>query len=110
MKEQLQRLKDQGAKSFALDMRGNPGGLLTGGTETASPFLDSDKPLVFALRGRSRYLQAPASAAEVMTATLKENGRAIVVGRKTFGKGIIQMIRQLSNDNGGVVGESFSCV
>lgn len=118
----LSDLKNQGAKSFVLDLRGNPGGLLPGGTDTASLFLESNKPLVFVVDkkgivdAQSTYtngkeLDTPlviyvngntASAAEVLTAALKENQRAIVVGEQTFGKGIIQTIRQLSYDNGGV--------
>jgi carboxyl-terminal processing protease len=43
-----------------------------------------------------------ASAAEVFTAALKENGRAVVAGIQTFGKGIVQTIRELLNNNGGV--------
>ena len=44
-----------------------------------------------------------ASTAEVMTAALKENKRTVVVGERTFGKGIVQTVRQLEGgDNGGV--------
>jgi carboxyl-terminal processing protease len=43
-----------------------------------------------------------ASAAEVFTVALKENGRAVVAGEQTFGKGIVQTFRELSNNNGGV--------
>ena len=98
------------------------GGLLPGGVDTASLFLPADKPLVFVVDKKGTqdnqatykdgsYLDTPlvilvngntASAAEVMTAALKENGRAVVVGEQTFGKGIIQTIRQLGYDNGGV--------
>jgi carboxyl-terminal processing protease len=44
---QFKDLKKQGAQSFVIDVRGNPGGLLPGGVETASLFLDADKPVVY---------------------------------------------------------------
>jgi len=120
--ETIVDLKKQGAEVLVLDVHGNPGGLLPGGTDTASLFLDVNKPLVFVVDKKGVidaqsslnvgldidiplviYTDgATASAAEVMTAALKENGRATVVGKKTFGKGIIQTIRQLGEDNGGV--------
>ena len=95
---------------------------MPGGTETASLFLETNKPLVFVVSNKGVVdsqetfvdgmdIETPlvimvdhntASAAEVFTAALKENGRAKVVGEQTFGKGIIQTIRELSDNNGGV--------
>lgn len=115
-------LKQKGAEEFVIDVRNNPGGLLPGGTDTAALFLEANKPLVFVVDKKGIVdaqatfqdgiaLDYPlaivvnantASAAEVMTAALKENGRAVVVGEQTFGKGIIQTIRRLGEDSGGL--------
>jgi carboxyl-terminal processing protease len=120
--EKLKDLKGKGCTSFVIDCRGNPGGLLPGGVDTASLFLDANEPVVFVVNKNSVQdsqatlapgidLDSPlvvlvdsgtASAAEVFTAALKENSRAVVAGQQTFGKGIVQTIRSLSNDNGGV--------
>jgi carboxyl-terminal processing protease len=120
--EKLKELKAKGCTSFVIDCRGNPGGLLPGGVDTASLFLDANEPVVFVVNkngvedsqltlGPGIDVESPivvlvdsgtASAAEVFTAALKENGRAVVAGQQTFGKGIVQTIRSLSNDNGGV--------
>lgn len=123
VRAELEGLKKQGAKSFVMDLRGNPGGLLPGGVETASLFLDDNKEVVFVVNKNGVVdaqktfavgvdLDSPlillvdkntASAAEVLTAGLKENGRATVAGEQTFGKGIVQTIRQLEGgQNGGV--------
>lgn len=122
VKESLLDLKKQGATSIVLDLRNNVGGLLPGGVETASLFLEKDLPVVFVvdkkgvIDAQSTFAQGldttdplvlvvnenTASAAEVLTAALLENNRAIAVGKQTFGKGIVQTIRQLNFDNGGV--------
>jgi carboxyl-terminal processing protease len=122
VKEIYQDLIKKGAKKVVFDIRSNPGGLLPAGVETASLFLESNKPVVFVVSNKGVIdsqetftngidTETPlvilvdhntASAAEVFTAALKENGRAKVVGEKTFGKGIIQTIRELSDHNGGV--------
>lgn len=122
VKSEVEGLKKKGAKSIVLDLRGNPGGLLPGGVDTASLFLDANKPVVYVVNkdgvvdAQSTYqrgvdLETPivvyvdsntASAAEVFTAAVQENGRATVVGEQTFGKGIVQTIKPLSNNNGGI--------
>jgi len=120
--EKYNELKKGGAQAILFDLRSNPGGLLPGGVDTASLFLPNDKPVVF-VTSKTGVIDSQktlkdgidltiplailvdsqtASAAEVFSAALKENGRALVVGEKTFGKGIIQTIRPLSNDNGGI--------
>ena len=122
VKSALEDLKKKGAQYYVLDLRGNPGGLLPGGVDTASLFLEANKPVVFVVNKSGVVdsqatlsdgfdLTTPltilvdhntASAAEVMTACLQENGRAVVAGEQTFGKGIVQTIRQLEDNNGGV--------
>jgi carboxyl-terminal processing protease len=91
----------------------DPGGLLPGGVDTASLFLKSNDPIVFVVNKKGivdaqsalatgidtesptvvLVDSATASAAEVFTAALQENGRATVAGQQTFGKGIVQTIR-----------------
>jgi len=121
LEDALKDLKGQGANAYVLDLRGNPGGAFQGATEISSLFLDNrvasyvlDKnevevpfrtaagsvlisnevPLVIWTDGRS------ASASEALTGSLHDNCRAIVMGEKSFGKGVVQAVYGLKNGAG----------
>jgi carboxyl-terminal processing protease len=106
----------KGAKGIVFDLRGNPGGELLEGRDVASLFID--KGLIVSTRGRNSPEQklyatgnavAPtvpmvvlvdhgsASAAEIAAGALRDDGRAEIVGEKTFGKGVFQQVEQLQN-------------
>ena len=113
VKQALADLGSQGALSFVLDIRDNPGGYLTQAVDMASLFVKSgsivqietkdgksvksatgnvatDKPLVVLVNENT------AAAAEVLAAALQENQRATLVGASTLGKGSVQVVRDLS--------------
>jgi carboxyl-terminal processing protease len=106
----------KGAQGIVLDLRGNPGGELTEGRDVPSLFIK--KGLIVSTRGRNSpeaklYATgdaiAPtipmvvlvdhgsASAAEICAGSLRDTGRATVVGEKTFGKGVFQQVEELQN-------------
>jgi carboxyl-terminal processing protease len=109
----------KGAKGYVLDLRENPGGLLTSAVDVASLFVKqgvivrvdergkpeeqdfatgvkiTDKPLVVLVDAMS------ASASEIVTGALKDYGRATIVGVTTYGKGSVQTVLPVSN--GGAV-------
>ena len=105
---------------IVLDLRGNGGGLLTEAQLVSSIFIEDGE--IVSTRGRSRperTLDAEgdaidkdipvvvlvdggsASASEIVTGALRDRHRAIVVGTRTFGKGLVQEVKPLSN--GGVL-------
>jgi carboxyl-terminal processing protease len=117
---QLQALLDGGANTIVLDLRDNPGGLLTSVVIIGSEFLTGG--LVMKTAGAEEVLDFPvleggiatgevrvvvlinggsASAAEVLAAVLQERGRASVVGEPSFGKNTVQQPFDLRN--GGVL-------
>ncbi len=117
----IESLLDQGMQALVLDLRNNPGGLLDAAVEVAEPFFGRDELIVstqgrtardreeFRAETRGAPLRLPiailinsatASAAEVVTGALKDTGRAVVVGEKSFGKGSVQSIFDLRGKQG----------
>ena len=108
VRDAVTQLHRQHAAGIVLDLRGDPGGLLSEAVETASAFLDGGHVVTYTRRGESaQRLDAgsrgdtrtplvvlvdggTASAAEVVTGSLQDRGRAVVVGSRTFGKGSVQ--------------------
>jgi carboxyl-terminal processing protease len=113
----LVALKEQGAKSVILDLRGNPGGLLIEAVNICNLFIPKGK-LVVSTKGKIpennlsyETLNNPAdteipvtvlinrgsaSASEIVAGTLQDYDRAIVIGEKSYGKGLVQVSRPLS--------------
>jgi len=114
----INRLEKQGADAYILDLRNNPGGLLQAGIEIARLWLDQGTIVhtvnrqgiigSFEATG-SALTQDPlvvlvnrgtASASEILAGALKDNHRAQILGEKTFGKGLIQSLFDLSDGSG----------
>jgi len=117
----LEELLTQGAHSLVLDLRNNPGGVLEAAVEVAEVFFRKGELVVYT-QGRSardrEELRATtegapvlrpmavlvnagsASAAEIVAGALKDTGRAVIVGERTFGKGSVQTIFPLDGGEG----------
>lgn len=118
MREAIQDLEKQNVAGYILDLRANPGGLLFASIEIARMWLENgtivstvdrigetdrqvanhndltDKPLVILVDGGS------ASASEILSGALQDNQRAVLVGTKTFGKGLVQSVQSVGNGAG----------
>ncbi|MCB9137120.1 MAG: S41 family peptidase [Caldilineaceae bacterium] len=111
-------LQAQGATRFVLDVRGNPGGLVTAAVEIADMWLEEGDILIEkrADGSRSAYTAeagdiidgaplvvvvdgASASASEIVAGALQDHGRARLVGERTFGKGSVQLIHELTDQS-----------
>jgi carboxyl-terminal processing protease len=117
----LEKAAKAGMKALVLDLRNNPGGLLTAAVEVTEEFVDDGKLVVytegrvrnqnmrFSAHAKKSYPNLPmvvlvnqgsASASEIVAGALQDWGRAIVVGTPTFGKGSVQTIIPLSDGSG----------
>ena len=111
-------LEGKGAEAYILDLRNNPGGLLQAGVDIARMWLD-DGTIVYTVNrqgalgsfdSNSEILtqdplvvlvnQGTASASEILAGALQDNERALLVGEKTFGKGLIQSLFELPDGSG----------
>ncbi|KAL4451934.1 hypothetical protein ABPG75_007596 [Micractinium tetrahymenae] len=116
----VHRLQAAGASRLVLDLRDNRGGLVSEGIEVARLFLD-DGALVVRTEGKAKASAAPitapgpaattaplvvlvndhtASASEIVAGALRDNCRAVLAGKRTYGKGLIQSVYELSDGSG----------
>ena len=117
VRDAVVKLKDQGAKKIIFDLRDNPGGLLNEAINIANLFVPKDKEIV-STKGKvsewnkTYYAQfspldtdipivvltsdRSASAAEIVSGVIQDYDRGVLVGEKTFGKGLVQATRPLS--------------
>jgi carboxyl-terminal processing protease len=114
----ISRLEAEGAKAYILDLRNNPGGLLQAGIDVTRLLLNRGTIVFtvnrdgiqdsFSANGQSLITapiailvnQGTASASEILSGALQDNGRAKLVGERTFGKGLIQSLFTLSDGSG----------
>ena len=118
MRQAVKDLEEKGAQGYVLDLRSNPGGLLMASVEIARQWLNegtivstktrdgiqdvkrangralTTKPMVVLVN------EGSASASEILSGALQDNNRAVLVGQKTFGKGLVQSVRGRSDGSG----------
>ncbi len=118
MSDTISNFEKKEVDGYVLDLRSNPGGLLEASVDIARQWLNkgvivstqtrdgikdirrangkalTDLPLVIIVN------EGSASASEILSAAIQENQRGLLVGKKTFGKGLVQSVRSLSDGSG----------
>lgn len=121
LKNKITELQGQGMKGLIIDLRENPGGLLSQAVGVASQFIPEGKVITYTIdkydnRNESLSIggiaegmplailvnENSASASEVVTGALRDYGAATIVGNTTFGKGIVQQTLKFNNGIGGI--------
>ncbi|CAG7865855.1 carboxyl-terminal-processing peptidase 3, chloroplastic [Brassica rapa] len=117
MEHAVHEMENQNVQSYILDLRNNPGGLVKVGLDVAQLWLDGDETLVYTIdrEGVTSPInmidghavthdplvvlvnEGSASASEILAGALHDNGRAVLVGRRTYGKGKIQSVTELDD-------------
>ena len=120
-KEALNMLQDQGATELVLDLRDNPGGFLSIAEQIADEFLEDDKLILFTKNKRGTIEKTfatskgdfeeghvyvlinenSASASEIVAGALQDNDKGTIVGRRSYGKGLVQ--REMDLGDGSAV-------
>jgi len=113
----FEKLKAQGMQQMILDLRGNPGGLLNSAVDFADEFLEDGKEIVYTqgrVHPKKVYTatstgnfekekliilidEGSASASEIIAGAIQDNDRGTIVGRRSFGKGLVQEQAELSD-------------
>jgi carboxyl-terminal processing protease len=121
MEDALRDLEENGMEALILDLRSNPGGLLSAAVEISDKFLEKGKLIVYT-EGRKknqdmRFIahqefthpaypmvilvnHGSASASEIVAGALQAHSRAVIVGTQTYGKGSVQSVIPLSDNSG----------
>jgi carboxyl-terminal processing protease len=106
----IAQLKSEGCNSFIIDLRDNPGGIMEAATYMANEFLHEGQLIVYTegksvprqdliADGTGTCIESPvivltnegsASASEIFAGAIQDNDRGIIIGRRTFGKGLVQ--------------------
>ena len=120
-KKALDKLQNQGATQLAIDLRDNPGGFLGIAEQIVDEFLEDDKLILFTKNKKGRIEKSfatkrgdfeegrvyvlinenSASASEIVAGALQDNDKGTIVGRRSFGKGLVQ--REMALGDGSAV-------